>query len=144
MKWRKSPQELIDLFDSVLPGPPAERRKMFGYPACFVNGNLFTSLFQNDLILRLPESQRRELLAARKAKQFEPMPGRPMREYMAVPDALQCDTKELAAWVAKSFVYGSSLKAKSKSAKAKKKRPKAAEDGASKRNKENALPSKRS
>jgi TfoX/Sxy family transcriptional regulator of competence genes len=110
MPWRKSPQELIELFESVLPGPPAVQRKMFGYPAGFVNGNLFMGLFQDDMILRLPDSHRQELLASNKAKLFEPMPGRPMREYVAVPSALLCNKKELAAWVAKSFEYGASLK----------------------------------
>ena len=120
MKWRKSRQELIDLFDSVLPVPPAERRKMFGYPAGFVNGNLFMGLFEDDMILRLPEIQRQELLAANKAKRFEPMPGRPMREYIAIPDALQFDKKQLAAWVGKSLAYVSSLKTKSKTKKPRK------------------------
>ena len=117
MKWRKSPQALIDLFASVVPGPPAVQRKMFGYPAGFVNGNLFMGLFQDDLILRLPDTQRQALLAAGKAKLFEAMPGRPMREYIAIPSALTCGKKELAAWVAQSFQYGASLKPKSKTKK---------------------------
>jgi len=33
MEFKKSPQALIDVFDSMLPGPPAQRRQMFGYPA---------------------------------------------------------------------------------------------------------------
>ena len=124
MAWRKSPQELIDLFESVLPGDRAVQRKMFGYPAGFVNGNLFMGLFEDDVILRLPDSQRQELLIANKAKLFEPMPGRPMREYVAVPNALTCNKSELAAWVAKSFKYGASLKPKSKAKKATKARTK--------------------
>ena len=124
MKWRKSPQDLIDLFESVMPGPPATQRKMFGYPAGFVNGNLFMGLFQDDLILRLPDSRRQELLAANKVKLFEPMPGRPMREYVAVANALTCNKKELVAWVAKSFEYGASLKQKVKAKKTNKPRAK--------------------
>jgi hypothetical protein len=84
MKWRKSPQDLVDLFVSVMPGPPVVQRKMFGYPAGFINGNLFMSLFEDQMIFRLPESQRQELLKKEGAKIFEPMPGRPMREYVAV------------------------------------------------------------
>jgi hypothetical protein len=33
MNFRKSPQARIDAFDAVVPGPPAQRRQMFGYPA---------------------------------------------------------------------------------------------------------------
>jgi len=120
MKWRKSPPALISLFESIFPGPPAEQRKMFGYPAGFVNGNLFMGLFQDDLALRLPEDQRQELLAAKKAKQFEPMPGRPMREYVSIPNALASDKKELAAWVAKSCAFCASIKPKAKTKTAKK------------------------
>jgi TfoX/Sxy family transcriptional regulator of competence genes len=124
MKWRKSPPELIDLFAAIMPGAPAEQRKMFGYPAAFVNGNLFMGLFQDDLTLRLPESQREKLLAGGKVKAFEPMPGRPMREYVAIPDALARDRKELARWVADSLEYGASLKPKSKAKKPAKTRTK--------------------
>ena len=114
MKMQKSPQELIDLFASVLPGPPATGRKMFGYPAGFVNGNMFMGLFQNEMILRLPEDARQELVKRLGGKPFEPMPGRPMREYVSLPQSLMKDRKDLLAWVAKALAYGSSLKPKSK------------------------------
>ncbi len=33
MAWKKSPPELIELLEEILPKDPrAERRKMFGYP----------------------------------------------------------------------------------------------------------------
>jgi TfoX/Sxy family transcriptional regulator of competence genes len=120
MKWQKSSQGLIDLFDTLMPGPPAVQRKMFGYPAGFVNGNMFMGLFQESMILRLPEGPREEFLIVHNAKIFEPMPGRPMREYVAVPPPVLRDRKELTAWVAKAFEYGASLKPKSPAAKPKK------------------------
>ena len=120
MKWQKSSQGLIDFFDTVMPGPPAVQRKMFGYPAGFVNGNMFMGLFQESMILRLPEGPREEFLIVHNAKIFEPMPGRPMREYVAVPPPVLRDRKELTAWVAKAFGYGASLKPKSSAAKPKK------------------------
>ncbi len=110
MQWRKSPQELTDLFASVMPGPPAAQRKMFGYPAGFVNGNMFMGLFQDDMILRLPESHREEFLKLDGAKIFEPMPGRPMREYVAVPPRVMTNRKELVSWVSRALEYGASLK----------------------------------
>jgi TfoX/Sxy family transcriptional regulator of competence genes len=120
MQWRKSPQQLIDLFVSVIPDPPAVQRKMFGYPAGFVNGNMFMSLFQDDLILRLPESLREEFLKVDGAKIFEPMPGRPMREYVAVPPHVMADKKKLASWVSRALDYGASLKPKSRASNPKK------------------------
>jgi TfoX/Sxy family transcriptional regulator of competence genes len=120
MPWRKCPQELVDLFASVVPGPPAVQRKMFGYPAAFINGNMFMGLFQDDMILRLPESLREEFLKKDGAKIFEPMPGRPMREYVAVPPRVMANKKELASWVSSALEYGESLKPKSRTGKPKK------------------------
>ena len=62
MAWTKSPQSLIDLFDKSVPsGAGVTRRKMFGYPAAFANGNLFIGLHQNDFIMRLSEQGSRPL-----------------------------------------------------------------------------------
>jgi TfoX/Sxy family transcriptional regulator of competence genes len=119
MQWRKSPQDLIDLFASVVPKSSVVQRKMFGYPAAFVNGNLFMSLFQDDMILRLSENHREEFLNIDGAKIFSPMPGRPMREYIAVPPGVLSNQKELAGWVSRALEYGESLKPKSKTSKPK-------------------------
>ena|ERR1700686_175184 len=120
VQWRKSPQDLIDLFAGVIPGPPAVQRKMFGYPAGFINGNMFMGLFQDDMILRLSESLREEFLKVDGAKIFEPMPGRPMREYVAVPPRVMANQKELASWVSRALEYGASLKPKSRTSKPRK------------------------
>jgi len=50
------------------------------------------------------------------AKQFEPMPGRVMREYVVVPKVLLNAPEQLHAWVEKSLAYVSSLPAKPKKA----------------------------
>jgi len=120
MKWQKSSAGLVSLFETVIPGPPAVQRKMFGYPAGFVNGNMFMGLFQEAMILRLPTGPREEFLKVHDAKIFEPMAGRPMREYVAVPQPLMRDKMELTAWVARAYEYGASLKPKSPSARPKK------------------------
>ena len=43
-----------------------------------------------------------------------------MKEYVAVPQSVIHDKKELSAWVAKALDYGASLKPKSAAAKPKK------------------------
>jgi TfoX/Sxy family transcriptional regulator of competence genes len=135
MQWRKSPQELIDLFVSVMPGPPAVQRKMFGYPAGFINGNMFMGLFQDDMILRLPENLREEFLKIDGAKIFEPMPGRPMREYVAVPPGAIANRRELASWISRALEYGASLKPKLPSSIPKKAATKAKRSASSKKKK---------
>ena len=112
MEWRKSSAEMVALFESLAPGPPAQRKPMFGYPAAFMNGNLFASLFQENLIVRLGDVERARLLAIPGAATFEPMPGRPMSEYVVVPRSLHGDPKALRAWIGRALDYASSLPAK--------------------------------
>jgi len=112
MEFKKSPQALIDVFDSLLPGPPAQRRQMFGYPAAFVNNHMFMGLFQDQMLVRLPEPLRGDLLKLAGAKPFEPMPGRLMKDYVVLPPALIADRAKLGEWVAKALEYASALPAK--------------------------------
>ncbi len=123
MDFKKSPQTLIDAFDSVMPGPPAQRRQMFGYPAAFVNNNMFMGLFQDHMMVRLPEPLRDDLLKVAGAKLFEPMPGRPMKEYVVLPLPLIADRPRLSEWVAKALEYASALPAKTARAKVTKTKP---------------------
>jgi TfoX/Sxy family transcriptional regulator of competence genes len=124
--WTKSPPELVEVFEAVFPGPPAVARQMFGYPAGFVNGNMFMGLHQHNMVLRLPEGPRAELLAMEGAATFEPMAGRPMKEYVVVPATLLAAPEALEPWVAKALAHGASLPVKAAKAKAK---PKGARRG---------------
>jgi TfoX/Sxy family transcriptional regulator of competence genes len=107
--WSKSPQELVEVFEAVMPGFPAVARKMFGYPAGFVNGNMFMGLHEHRFVVRLPEGERAELLGLEGAETFEPMAGRPMREYVVVPATLAADPARLEPWVAKALAYAAAL-----------------------------------
>ena len=117
--WTKSPPELVEVFEAVFPGPPAVARQMFGYPAGFVNGNMFMGLHQHNMVLRLPDGPRAELLAMEGAATFEPMAGRPMKEYVVVPATLLAAPEALEPWVTKALAHGASLPPKAVKAKAK-------------------------
>ena len=108
MKWTPSPPELVQIFGEVGPGPPTVRKKMFGYPAAFINGNMFAGLFQDNVIVRLAERERGELIREG-GRPFEPMPGRPMREYVVLPTAAVKDRTRLSSWVKKALAYASRL-----------------------------------
>jgi len=115
MAWTKSPQGLVDLFAVSLPDAPGlERRKMFGYPAAFVNGNMFAGLFQDVAFARLPPGLQAELEREHGARHFEVMPGRPMRAYTALPDAVLEDEARLAEVLYAACVFTSSLPPKAK------------------------------
>ena len=109
MAWEKSPQELAERFGAILDRfPEAERRKMFGYPAAFVGGNMVTGLHQRDWVVRLsPDEQ--EMARTEGAAVFEPMPGRPMKNFMALPAATIADDELVATWVERAIAHGKSL-----------------------------------
>ena len=113
VEFKKSPQKLIDAFEAAMPGAPAVKRQMFGYPCGFVNGNMFIGLFADSIFVRLPEDSRAELMSIGGAP-FEPMPGRPMRDYVVIPNTILAKPAELKTWAGKSLRYGGSLPAKKK------------------------------
>jgi hypothetical protein len=81
------------------------------------------SLFEDRLVLRLPDGPRAELLAMEGAATFEPMAGRPMKEYVLVPATVLAAPEALEAWVATALTYGGSLPPKAPKTKAKTKAP---------------------
>jgi hypothetical protein len=108
----KSPPELVARFDELAAlVPDATREQMFGYPSCVLGGNMFMSLFKERLILRLGEADRLEFMDTHRTGLFEPMPGRPMKEYVVVPPTLAADRK-VESWVAKAHAHAASLPAK--------------------------------
>jgi hypothetical protein len=105
-----APKELVERFKAVMDGfPGVERRQMFGYPCAFANGRMLTGLFESSWIVRLPDDARAEMLMLEGARPFEAMPGRPMREYVVVPEAIVQDTSALLPWLERSLAYVSML-----------------------------------
>src|ERR671911_2148144 len=107
--WRKSPDELRERFEAAVAGIDGlEQRKMFGYPAGFVGGNMTTGLHQDSWIVRLPEDERTARLADGWSI-FEPMPGRPMREYVALPPEIVADVDAARGWLERAAAYTRTL-----------------------------------
>lgn len=122
MKWRKPPEELVELFHEVVPegDAPVEFKPMFGAPCYWTGGNMFAALHQDSMIVRLGEADRAALLAEPGAHLFEPIEGRPMREYVAFPAAMLGDQEALRAWLAKGLAYTAALPPKAKKPRRKK------------------------
>ena len=103
--WRKAPAELVERFHEAVAGiEGVEVRPMFGYPAAFVGGNLTAGLHQENVMVRLPEAEREERLADGWSP-FSPMPGRPMREYVAMPPEVAGDVTAMRNWIERAAVY---------------------------------------
>ena len=78
--WEKSSDRLVTLFEELAPRDQGVTvKKMFGWPCCFVNGNLFTGLYKQSMIFRLPDTDRAAFLELGGTGDFEPMPSRKMK-----------------------------------------------------------------
>ena len=116
MKWKKPTPEILETFERIAPeGEGIEKRKMFGYPCRFMNGNMFMGVHgENSIILRLSEADRKEFLKLEEAQRFEPMPGRIMKEYVVFPSWMLENRVILDDWIKKSIFHVSSLPPKIK------------------------------
>ena len=104
-QWRKAPADLVERFHEAVAGiEGVEVRKMFGYPAAFIGGNLTAGLHQENVMVRLPEGEREERLADGWSP-FEPMPGRPMREYLTLPPEVAGDVAAMRRWVERAATF---------------------------------------
>jgi TfoX/Sxy family transcriptional regulator of competence genes len=107
------PAEKIALYEKLLAAIPEIERKGADNPYTSLNGNMFTLLLgpTGRMALRLAESDREAFLKKYKTSLFEAY-GAVMKEYVAVPDSLLGKTKELQKYVALSYAYAKTLKAK--------------------------------
>jgi len=112
--FSRSPAALVETFQHAVGGMTGvTTRQMFGYPAAFVGGRMFAGLFQNSLVLKLAAEDRAEL-SRRGATAFEPMPSRPMGEFVVAPATLVAKPGELVPWLARAEAYVRTLGPKAK------------------------------
>ena len=96
----------MDFLDESLKKVDCQKRKMFGFPAYFINGHMFSGTFEEHLFLRLSKEDRENIQREHKAVlPFEPMKGRPMKEYVVLPKSLYKNKKQYKYWLKKSIDY---------------------------------------
>lgn len=115
MKFRKPDEGLSELLEETVSSFACQKRKMFGSPVYFVNGNMFAGVHQDSIFLRLSEKDRENIFKSNdEATQFEPLGGRVMREYMVIPDSIHDHPEEFNRWLGVSYDYVASLPPKKK------------------------------
>jgi hypothetical protein len=108
----RSPDDVVARFAAVMDRfPDVERRKMFGYPAAFVGGNMATGLHGTSWVVRLAEPEGDSLIAAGGAP-FEPMPGRRMAGFVVLPAAIVEDDGAIGVWIERAIAHAASMPAK--------------------------------
>ncbi|HSY30832.1 MAG TPA: hypothetical protein VLA42_02485 [Verrucomicrobiae bacterium] len=102
----------VELYDKLIATIPEIERKGAANPYTSHNGNMFTLLHQSSrLAIRLPKDKREEFLKKYKSKLFEAY-GAVMEEYVAVPDVMLKNTRDLEKYLASSYEYVKTLKPK--------------------------------
>jgi TfoX/Sxy family transcriptional regulator of competence genes len=113
-KAKKSgvPADKLALFDKLIAINPEIERKGANNAYAAVNGNMFLLMQPSGILaMRLPEGVREEFLKKYNTKLYEAY-GAVMKEYVTVPDALLGKTKQLQKYLASSYEYVKTLKAK--------------------------------
>lgn len=122
--WKPASQAWTNAFlEATAHDERLQHRKMFGYPAVFVNGNMAAGLHQDGLVLRLSDSDRDEMIESG-GRTFEPMPGRPMRGFAVAPESLAHASDQLRGWLDRAIAHTASLPGKTEGTKSQ--RPKRA------------------
>ena len=115
--WERSSERLVTLFEELArKEPDVTIKKMFGWPCSFVNGNLFTGLHKQSMIFRLADTDRAAFVELDGTGDFEPMPGRKMKGYVAMANPLDRKRGVLEQWMQRSLAFTRSLPPKVKKA----------------------------
>ena len=115
MKMPKPDEASKAYFRSLVPDDPrVEVKPMFGNLAAFVNGNMFLALFGSRVAVRLAEQDQLELLMVEGTARFEPMPGRPMKDYVTLPESWRKQRAKAESWVERSLNHAAALASKKK------------------------------
>jgi TfoX/Sxy family transcriptional regulator of competence genes len=111
MAFPKSDPSSQEFLEAILPLEPGVQSKpIFGNMAYFVNGHMFAATFGSDIIVRLPEAQRTELLAEQGTAPFKPTKkGRMTSEYVVLPRVWRDTPEKARPWVARALVWVSQM-----------------------------------
>ncbi|MBI5844039.1 MAG: TfoX/Sxy family protein [Deltaproteobacteria bacterium] len=110
MAWKKVSQELAELLEEAVRPYSALKKTMFGCPVFFTNGYMFAGAHQDTVILRLSDVDLARLfLECDKALPFEPMEGRLMKDYAALPETIYGDPALLDLWISRAHAHVMSL-----------------------------------
>ena len=112
MAFPKPSEDDKAFFDELVESVPgATVKPMFGNAGGFLpgNGQMFLSLFGEAVSVRLSEEDRAALLQTDETATFEPIAGRPMKEYVSFPAEWRDHPDRMTPWIARSVSYVAAL-----------------------------------
>ncbi len=113
-EFRKATDEAKAIFAALSEGMDGERKPMFGCPCLFHRGNMISGTYADRIFFRIPRAEQGEVVEAHPGVgPFEPMAGRPMRDYLDM-EAVAANRGTLSELLARSWAQAQDLPPKTK------------------------------
>ena len=118
-EWPKKDAALIERVDGLLSTAPVRRKNMFGTAAWFLESNdmMFIGAWGEGVMVRVGGERTTRLIESGEAEPFDPMGGRPMREYVFIDGDRIADDDMLLGWIEQASDFAASLPPKKKRSK---------------------------
>jgi hypothetical protein len=120
--WPKKDDTLIERVDGLLSIAPVHRKNMFGTAAWFLESNdmMFAGAWGEGVMVRIGERRTSSLIESGEAEPFDPMGGKPMREYVYLNGEQIAEDGELLEWLDEASEFAGSLPPKKQKSRKKK------------------------
>ncbi|MDA1280947.1 MAG: TfoX/Sxy family protein [Chloroflexi bacterium] len=113
--WVKKDDALIERVDGLLASAPVRRKNMFGSAAWFLETNdlMFAGAWGEGIMVRVGEQVAQYLIGSGEGEPFDPMGGKPMREYVFLNGERIADDEILLGWLEQASDFPEPLPPKS-------------------------------
>ena len=117
--WPKKDEALIERVDGLLSIAPVRCKNMFGTAAWSLESNdmMFIGAWGEGIMVRVGEGRTLDLIESGDAEPFDPMGGRPMREYVFIGGHRIAEDDELLNWLNGASEFAETLPPKKKRSK---------------------------
>ena len=121
-RWPDMDKGLEERIDGLVGAMPMRRKKMFGTSSWFLESNdqMLAGVWGDGVMVRVGEAEAGTLIESGEAEQFDPMGGRPMREYVYLDAEKISEDADLVEWIERAAGFTSTMPVKKKRAKKKK------------------------
>ena len=109
--FRQPDPVMLERVEASLSSRPVSSRKMFGTTAWFLEANrqMFASVWGDGVCVRVGAEEANNLVERGEASRFDPLGGRPMREYVVVEAEELAEDNELNAWLERGEAFAATL-----------------------------------
>lgn len=120
--WATKDEALIERVDELLAAAPVRQKIMFGTSAWFLESNdmMFAGAWGESIMVRVGSERTSELIQSGNAEPFDPMGGKPMREYVLLNADRIAEDDDLISWLDEASQFAGTLPPKQKKSRNKK------------------------